>query len=208
VKFIGDRCFQICAALQTVSFDLDSKLSAIGIEVFSHCVALKSISLPSTLQVIGEGCFWYCLKLHAVNFAPDSKLVRIEKSAFNQCSALQSIILPASVEFVGENCFADCRSLSTLTFSSPSHLRELLDLPPLWKDLQEIPDSVEVLGFPEYPNAAGTPMSQPCESILNFGRESRLAKIARSNGWRWSFLRASSRSLIAVRSNLEFQESA
>jgi hypothetical protein len=55
--------------------------------------------------------------------------------------------LPSSVESVGLLSFIYCRALSSLSFASPSHLRELLDLPPWLSGLVSIPDSVEVLSF-------------------------------------------------------------
>jgi hypothetical protein len=89
-----------------------------------------------------------------------------------------------------------------LTFSSPSHLRELLDLPPDLSGFVCIQDSVEVLSF--LPHFQHRP-----RRVLSFGCDSRLTKFsATSRGVSirsQSFVQVTSWSLKTFRVNMEFE---
>jgi uncharacterized protein YuzB (UPF0349 family) len=194
VTVLKPICFSSCYSLQRVSFCSNSQLKRISERAFEYC-QFESIIIPSSVEILEFTCFKHCEKLVTVTFPGDSKLVRIENRAFEKCSSLRSICLPSSVEYVGSYCFCECRSLVDFSFSTPCRIRELLDLPPEWRGLKDIPDSVEILRF-----------SNACRSTsqyaLNFGNESRLTTVRT-----WlvrSFLRFSSRRLKFFRSELEF----
>jgi hypothetical protein len=213
VTILCHASFTGCSSLHLVSFETGSRLVRIDEHAFSNCLALKSIVFPPKLEIIGESCFFRCENLEVVVFSNDSSLIRIERVAFENCRSLKSFSLPSLVEFVGENCF-DHSPLSTLTFSSPSHLRELLDVPGLWTGVQEIPDSVEALRLCQC-------FDKRDSCALTFGRESRLADVStsayhiRSRLASFSqssgatcrfFVQASTRSVKLFRSKLEFGE--
>jgi hypothetical protein len=150
-----------------------------------------------------------CHRLANVFLAVDSEIVRIGDGAFWNCLALRSLFLPSSVEFVGKGCFAGCIGLSSLTFGSPSHLRELLDLPRSLSGFISIPDSVETLVLFGRLRRIQT-------QVLSFGVESRLNEVRKATVKtfhnpinsllvRRSFLVVSSRSLKAFRMKLEFE---
>jgi hypothetical protein len=211
VTSLGKSVFVDCDLLHTVSFSAGSQLKSIGDKAFLSCSSLKSIALPVSVEIIGAFSFAACSALRSVTFPPDSKLARIEESAFSKCGRLQSFFVPSQVEFIGEKCFYECLCVTQLTFVSPSHVRELLDLPLRLDDsvCQSIPDSVEVLSF------CGCPRGGRGHD-LDFGRESRLKQIRVRDDpiefWSFSlldrrmrcFLRVSSRSLRIFRQNLEF----
>jgi hypothetical protein len=198
----GQGCFMMCRSLRTVSFCSESRLSRFGDSAFAACL-LESITLPSSVEILGRGCFQACNKLVTIAFAPDSKLRRIEQAAFAGCKSLQGVALPSSVEYVGWFCFANCRAMSSVEFSAPCHLRELMDLPPNWRRLIELPDSLEVLGlWSEYVACAGC--FQMSGYAVDFGRESKLVRI--STRFKRSYLRVSGRSLKVFRGRLEFDE--
>jgi hypothetical protein len=138
----------------------------------------------------------------------DSEIVRIGDGAFQNCWALRSLFLPSSVEFVGEGCFGGCNELSSLTFGSPSHLRELLDLPRSLSGFIGIPDSVEPLGiFGRLRGVQTQVLSFGVESKLN---ETRTAKLTAfdtrfDSRVRRSLLVVSSRILKVFRTKLEFE---
>jgi hypothetical protein len=200
VALLGDCCFRQCSELESAFFCSGSPLGSIPMEAFFACSALESIVLPSSVKTLGVRCFCRCLKLVNSPLPVDSEVVRIEPGAFWNCSLLTSVFLPSSIEFIGEQCFQDCDSLSILTFGLPSHLRELLDLPPNLLCFVSIPDSVEVLSvgaaggtwfgpdlFSCGPGPAGSVgrLSGPDSGqglsgrssgrTLSFGRDSRLA---------------------------------
>jgi hypothetical protein len=179
-----------------------------GEYAFGPCQMLESITIPSRVEVIGRECFVWCLRLFAINFLSNSRLVRIESRAFSQCQMLQSLVIPSSVEHVGEYCFEACTSLSGgFSFASPSHVRELMDLPLAWQGFHDIPDSVQVLRF-DYTTEEIRGVTEL--RGLTFGRESRLVsvKVRRRVPFdlRAYFLQFTSRSLKMFRSVLEFGE--
>jgi hypothetical protein len=135
---------------------------------------LERIIIPSTVKTIGGRCFSSCKRLQNVSLPVDSELVRIEEAAFQFCCSLRSLFLASSVEFVGARCFGRCHWFSSLAFGSPSHLRELLDLPCGLSGFISIPDSVEILGlFGSLRLSVRGLRSQ----VLIFGAESRLSEI-------------------------------
>jgi hypothetical protein len=74
-----------------------------------------------------------------------------------------------------------------------------MDLPPEWRGLNDIPDSVELLRFYQGDK-------KPCEYALSFGNESKLVKIfaVKEHHSGHAFLRVSNRALKIFRSGLEF----
>jgi hypothetical protein len=180
-------------------------LASIPAGAFLGCCALKSIILPSSVKTLGVACFFDCIVLADSPLSIDSAVVRIGEEAFRHCRALTLLVLPASVEFVGHDAFENCVSLARLTFGSPSHLRELLDLPPALAGYVPIPDSVEVLSFcPE-------PTLRP-QRTFTFGSGSRLRRFGATPVSRRvpsrSFVQSTSRSAKAFRMNLEFDETS
>jgi hypothetical protein len=77
-----------------VKFDqkLHSQLKEIGMSAFSECV-IKSIRIPSNVEVIGKRCFCDCKSLCEVTFEFGCKLKAISKSVFKPCP-VECVILP------------------------------------------------------------------------------------------------------------------
>jgi hypothetical protein len=192
--------FFVCESLACLAFEPNSQLKSIGKNAFGDCTLLKSIDIPSSVERLGRICFSCCEALTAVNFASDSKLVEIT-AAFLECVSLKSFVVPSVVEIIDESSFENCVSLTELIFAPPSHVRQLLSLPPVWPGWHEIPDSVEEL-------AIWIDRDTPSSYRLTFGPESKLKRL-RPMRWRVlgrSFLQVSSRSLKSLRLNLEFDE--
>lgn len=73
---------------------------------FSHCDALRNVSLPDSLVYIKEFAFFNCPMLEEVNL-PNS-LKDIEDSAFANCEMLTIKSLPISIRNIGNNAFYRC----------------------------------------------------------------------------------------------------
>jgi hypothetical protein len=151
------------------------------------------------VKTLGAASFYACWALANSPLPLDSQIVRIDEDVFGECESLTSFIFPSSLEYVGECCFLACNSLSNAIFSSPSHLRELLDVPAQISGVISIPDCVEILSCHETPKP-------PNARVLDFGRESKLGQIRPGEFGRAkrTFLQVSSRSLKLLRINLEF----
>jgi hypothetical protein len=105
-----------------IAFEFDSKLRAIDFKAEHDSLPLRSICIPSSVEIISEQCFSKCKSLSLFTFEPNSKLTRFEKLTLSGCGSLQFVYVPASVEVIGEKCFDDCKSLFSLIFESDSKL--------------------------------------------------------------------------------------
>jgi hypothetical protein len=205
LTFLGESCFRGCSSLSMITFGVNSHLVKIHMAAFEHCTELISIDLPSSIEVIGHSAFASCAKLSTFTFPRDSKLTRIKRFTFADCSSLTSLTVPSSVGLVQCFAFETCDSLTDFRFETPCQVRELLDLPPRWTGIHDIPDCVEVFSFS--PN-----LDEQCDSALIFGRDSKLCQVDVSppvdpsniSGPCRTFLQVSTPSLKRFRSILEF----
>jgi hypothetical protein len=117
--------------------------SGVGRRLFG---GLKSVVIPSSVEVLCKSYVRECSSVESVMFEADSKLQRIEESAFLS-SGLKLIIIPSSVEVLCKSCFSYCKSLSSITFESDSHLQRIEQSAFYSSGLKSIiiPLSVEVL---------------------------------------------------------------
>ena len=148
---IGDFAFQCSlgyTSLHTINFSKDGKLKTIGNHAFSGNLALKSLTIPDTVETIGDyafsSCtnlknatigngvttigayaFCDCTSLKSVTFSENSKLATIGNRAFLVCSDLQKIAIPDSVVTIGDGAFKRCNALSEVTFGENSELTSL-----------------------------------------------------------------------------------
>ena len=91
-----------------------AKVTAIGYEAFMDCTALKSVTIPDSVDSIEKSAFESCTALEEVNFGRNSSLSVIGEEAFMGCSALKSMILPDSVDTIRIYAFDDCTSLTSV----------------------------------------------------------------------------------------------
>jgi hypothetical protein len=93
---------------------------------FADCTALKSISLPSSVEILSRECFSGCTSLDSLIFESGSELKRIEAKAFARCSSLQSICIPQSLNALCKS-WALGSSLQTVVFESAASLAALIE---------------------------------------------------------------------------------
>ena len=108
--------FGNCSSLETVEFG--QNLVTIGHRAFSECIALKSLTLPDSVQTIGINAFYHNTALATVSFGP--RLSTISACAFRNCPELQSVVFrkcDTPLLFIGEYAFASAVKLTAISFS-------------------------------------------------------------------------------------------
>lgn len=67
----------------------------IGVNAFSFCTSVVSLTLPDSVRRIGAGAFRYCYRLESVSFG-SLPVEQIDRSAFEACYALSRIDCPGA----------------------------------------------------------------------------------------------------------------
>ena len=85
----------------------------VGRDAFANCPHLKSVVLPSTVQIISEGAFENS-GLEEIQMP--THLKDIELRAFKGCSKLTSLTWPLALRTIGFEAFMGCEGLTALDF--------------------------------------------------------------------------------------------
>jgi hypothetical protein len=132
VEIIGDRCFEECSRMSSITFEENSRLKRIGGRAFSGC-QLNSITIPASTQEIDGSAFLGC-PLIDVRLAPGSQNFVMERnmlmtsdgtSIVRYFGSDRKVLLPGNVELLGKSCFESCQQLEGLFFESDSKLRRI-----------------------------------------------------------------------------------
>jgi hypothetical protein len=116
-----------------VTFEPGSKLKSIAKDAFAGCTALKSISLPASLEVIAGSAFSGCsrCKFEVDPANPnyqvkDGFLVCLRTNCLVRAGETGSEIqIPDYIEILGEFCFDRCELLCSVRFGERPRVREI-----------------------------------------------------------------------------------
>ena len=109
--------------LVTVVFGEHSNITKIRANVFDHCSALTSITLPDNLKIIEHAAFNKCTSLERV--VCNKNLKTIGDNAFLRCSMLEDVQLASSSISFGDYPFLVCDHLIEIADAAgfPSHMK-------------------------------------------------------------------------------------
>ena len=107
VTRINDGAFSCC---KLIKVQLNEGLQIIGEGAFRGCLALRSLSLPSTVMELGNEAFYCCEKLSEAHLNEGLRVVG--ELAFYGCTALRSITIPSTVTELGDDVFFNCSNLA------------------------------------------------------------------------------------------------
>ena len=121
---IGDKSFQGCDKLTTVTIAEPSNLTTIGESAFDFDTSLTTINIPASVTTIGSGAFKDCRALELDAATLPSGLTAINDSIFANCWKMTgSLTIPDGVTSIGDNAFDNCRALESVTI--PSSVRSI-----------------------------------------------------------------------------------
>lgn len=110
VVSIGMEAFTICMELHSVS--IPSTVTSIGDSAFLSCSSLTEVNLPNSITYLGRQAFWGCIGLKSI-VIPDS-ITEILEWTFNSCLSLENVELSNSLISIGEYAFYACYSLTSI----------------------------------------------------------------------------------------------
>ena len=113
---IGDKVFNGCDKLTTVTIAEPSNLTTIGASAFEFDASLTTINIPASVTTIGSGAFKDCRALELDAATLPSGLSAINDSIFASCWKMTgTLTIPAGVTSIGDNAFDNCRALGSVT---------------------------------------------------------------------------------------------
>lgn len=117
VAALGNATFFNCVSL--VNADLSAMpLADIGLGVFLGCSGLKSVTLPSTLEVIAVKAFYGCTALEGIALPYGVKAIKTD--AFYGAGKLAAAILPAGLATIEDGAFFGCGALTAINLQATS----------------------------------------------------------------------------------------
>jgi len=103
----------------TVSAEIGELCTSIGLNAFSHCNGLTSVTIGNSVTSISNSAFYYCSGLTSVTIG--SGVTSIGLNVFHHCSKLTSITsLATTAPTIYFNTFQNVKSNGTLTVPSGS----------------------------------------------------------------------------------------
>ncbi len=128
VSRIMSSAFEECTKLATVTFTdgvnlkfRDEEPSAtnekgtLAADVFKHCDALKTITIPARVVELGESMFANCGELATVTIDPTTTIIELPDELFYSCAKLTAFAIPATVTKIGSSAFYGCKQITTIT---------------------------------------------------------------------------------------------
>jgi hypothetical protein len=131
VETIGDRCFENCSKLATITFEESSRLRKIGKHAFAGS-QLTSTTIPASTPEIDGSSFVGC-PLQTLRDPSDQKFI-VEGDlllAANRTEIVRyfgrglKIIVLEKVEVLGESCLKECNLAEQVVFEEGSKLQRI-----------------------------------------------------------------------------------
>lgn len=146
VRTIGAKCFEDCSSLSEIgipsdcvnvgdyafaktaikSLSVPASVQRLGIGAFSNCTALTYAEIPASLGQIPAECFRGCTAMTAFfvrsDIAAGAQNFTVSSNAFYGCSTLGEVGISSGAERLNieKNAFAGCKGLDSMTLDALS----------------------------------------------------------------------------------------
>lgn len=104
------------------SIILPSDMDVIADHCLENCNSLKQVIIPDGVTSIGVSAFDQCKSITSINIPEGCKTIK-EKAFAQTC--LQAIKLPSTLESIGDNAFTDNKYITSITFPTPKTTLEI-----------------------------------------------------------------------------------
>ena len=116
VTMIGMNAFSDCSALKSVT--IGDYVTCIGARAFRGCSGLTSVIIPGSTTIIDAYAFSGCSGLtYAYFYGGSSGKKSIGNNAFSDCSSMTYVNFNSSVKNIGESAFSGCSNLTSVYFA-------------------------------------------------------------------------------------------
>lgn len=153
--------------LTDVSIGSGSGITAIGVNCFSNCIALKTVTaLPNTLTSIDSFAFAGCTNLSDISFLRSSSINAISSGCFSGCTAIEEVpMIPSSVTAVGARAFKGCSALTSI-----SGLSGAVNMVSIGEEaFANCPSLMSMSGIPETVSSVGARCFQNATALTSIG---------------------------------------
>jgi hypothetical protein len=100
------------ASIALTSISIPKTVNIIGLAAFINCEGLKNIIIPDSVTTIGNSAFTGCTGLKNVHISETA--ISIGNNAFSTCVSLNNIVIPNSVTTIGDGAFYQCTGATNL----------------------------------------------------------------------------------------------
>lgn len=101
---------------ETLTVELDDRITRVGDYVFCGCENLVSISMSDNINRIGEMAFADCTSLTGVFDLP-GKVKKLGYNAFSNCTSLTKVSIIANMSAIGNEAFVGCTGITAVVLS-------------------------------------------------------------------------------------------
>lgn len=169
MKRIGEYTFEGCKLLKSI--DIPSGIEVIPKGAFQYCNSLELISLPTTLKEIGDYAFsGWNTSIEKIEI-PNS-VRSIGKYAFSNLKNLSQVKLPENITCIENGMFNNCTALSEI--SLPAGIVQIKD--EAFKDCS----SLNTIRIPALVEDIGSEVFANCKTLKDFEFPQKLKSIGNS----------------------------
>lgn len=97
---------------EVTHFPIPENVIAVPANSFNGLLSMKTVELPSKLQVIEENAFAYCNNLEKISMGGCNEMTTIQRNVFVGCTSLSEVTFGKGIKSIGGYAFDGCTNIS------------------------------------------------------------------------------------------------